>query len=270
MTAMTQQDIQNLRPHAPLLRVELASTAEAIYASQRLRYEIFAQEQGAHLESAREGIDRDHYDEFCHHLLVREMHTNAVVGSTRILTTANARKAGSFYSETEFNLQGLFPQLRGNAIEIGRTCIHPHYRNGAGIGMLWLGLAQFMELHQVDYMFGCASISMQDGGAQAAAFMQEARKQYLAPDNLRVRPLVRLLPTQPAAKVSMPPLLKAYLRLGAWVAGEPCLDPDFNVADVFILLDVDKLNLRYHRHFIQGSLQRHEQAKSVATFLQAA
>lgn len=252
----------------PQLRVELAATVEDVYASQRLRYEIFAEEQGAQLESAAEGIDRDHYDAYCHHLLVRRTDTNAVVGSTRVLTAANARRAGSFYSENEFDLTGLLPQLKGNAIEIGRTCIHRDFRNGAGIGMLWLGLAQFMEMHKVDFMFGCASISLQDGGAQTFAIMQEARANNLAPDHLRVRPLVQILPVAPAAKLAMPPLLKAYLKLGAWVAGEPCLDPDFNVADIFILLDVNNLNTRYHRHFVQGSLQRRPVKET--SFLQAA
>ncbi|MFN3785875.1 MAG: GNAT family N-acetyltransferase [Thiothrix sp.] len=239
----------------PQLRVELATTAEDVYASQRLRYEIFAEEQGARLESAAEGIDRDHYDAYCHHLLVRRTDNHAVVGSTRILTAVNARRAGGFYSENEFDLASLLPQLNGNAIEIGRTCIHRDFRNGAGIGMLWLGLAQFMEIHKVDFMFGCASISLQDGGAQTFALMQEARaNNLLAPDHLRVRPLVQLLPVAPAAKLAVPPLLKAYLKLGAWVAGEPCLDPDFNVADIFILLDVNNLNTRYHRHFIKGNL----------------
>jgi putative hemolysin len=255
MTAAIRHD-NNLRPAIPQLRVELAATPQDIRASQRLRYQIFALEQGAQLESADEGIDRDHYDEYCHHLLVRRMDTDEVVGSTRILTMANARRAGSFYSENEFDLSGLLPALRGTAIEIGRTCIHRDFRNGAGIGMLWLGLAQFMEMHRVDFMFGCASVSMNDGGEQAFAIMQEARQHHLAPAEMRVRPRVHLLPSKPASKLQMPPLLKAYLKLGAWVAGEPCLDPDFNVADIFILLDVRNLNTRYHRHFVQGGLQK--------------
>jgi putative hemolysin len=49
----------------------------------------------------------------------------------------------------------------------------------------------------------------------------------------------------------MPPLLKAYLRLGAWVCGEPCWDPEFRVADVFVLLDVTRLDTRYARHFLR-------------------
>lgn len=243
------------------LWVGLATSPQDIQAAQRLRYEVFGLEQGAYLESAGEGIDRDGYDEHCHHLLVRRTDNQQVVGCTRILTSANARKAGSFYSENEFDLRGLFYRLHGNVIEIGRTCIRPEFRNGSGIGMLWLGLARFMEIHRVDFMFGCASISLQDGGAQAAAAAQAVREHYLSPEHLRVSPLLRLLPACPASSVHFPPLLKAYLKLGAWVAGEPCLDPDFNVADFFVLLDTNNLNTRYQRRFVQGStLLGHEPA----------
>lgn len=242
--------------HTPL-SVELAATQEDLIASQRLRYRIFAEEQGAILPTASEGLDRDHYDEFCHHLLVRNQRSGEVIGSTRILTQSNAQQAGGFYSQNEFNLDDMLQHLTGNAIEIGRTCIHPDFRNGAGIGTLWLGLAQFMELHKVDYMFGCASVGMCDGGSQATAIMNEARSKYLAPSEMWVTPRKQLTPVQPADRLRMPPLLKAYLKLGAWVAGEPCLDEDFNVADIFILLDVNKLNARYHRHFVQCNTKRH-------------
>lgn len=237
----------------PHLTVELARDTASIYASQRLRYQIFAEEQGAILSSAALGIDCDYYDDFCYHLLVRNTQTQEVVGSTRILTQAQAAQAGGFYSSHEFKFNGLFNELKGNAIEIGRTCIHPHYRNGAGIGMLWVGLAQFMRLHQVNYLFGCASVSMQDQGQQASLIMQTIRERYLAPDALRVTPIVPLLPisVEKSHKLSMPPLLKAYLKLGAWVAGEACFDPDFKVADFFILLDLQNLNQRYHQHFMQ-------------------
>lgn len=252
----TQSQVTRTTPQAPYLQYALAETAEEVLASQRLRYQIFAEEQGAVLETAHLGLDCDYYDSYCQHLLVKELVTGRVVGSTRILTLDNARKAGSFYSENEFNLRKLLP-LPGKVIEIGRTCIHPEFRNGAGIGMLWAGLAQFVEQHQIDYLFGCASVSMRDGGAQAAAIMQYVQTRHLAPESMRVQPLVRLLPTQAATILNLPPLLKSYLKLGAWVAGEPCLDPDFNVADIFILLDMQQLDQRYQRHFIQSALQRH-------------
>lgn len=243
--------------HTPL-SVELAATQQDLIDSQQLRYRIFAEEQGAVLPTAAEGLDRDHYDQFCHHLLVRNQLTGKVVGSTRILTQSSAQQAGSFYSQNEFDLDGMLQNLNGNAIEIGRTCIHPDFRNGAGIGTLWLGLAQFMELHKVDYMFGCASVGLRDGGSQATSIMNEARSKYLAPSEMWVTPRKQLMPVQPTDRLRMPPLLKAYLKLGAWVAGEPCLDTDFNVADIFILLDVNNLNARYHRHFVQCGAKRQQ------------
>lgn len=238
------------------LSVELASSPEDILASQKLRYQIFALEQGANLESAAEELDRDYYDTFCYHLIIKDHLTGEVVGSTRILTEACANNAGSFYSENEFNLNYLLP-LRGNAIEIGRTCIHPEYRNGSGIALLWMGLAGFMEIHKIDYMFGCASVSMQDGGGQVANIMRHVHdKGYLAPGQYHVKPHVPLKHMSPGlGKPVLPPLLKAYLKLGAWVAGEPSLDEAFNVADLFILLDVNKLNKRYHKRFI-GALNQ--------------
>ena len=242
------------RRAVPALQVHLATTKEQIQASQRLRYNIFALEQGAQLASASEGLDRDEYDAFCEHIIVSVVETGEVVGSTRILTQAAAQQAGGFYSETEFDLKPLLPHLSSRAIEMGRTCIHPQFRNGAGIGMLWSGLAHFMIQHQVEYLFGCASVSLDDQGAQALAIMNEARNTNLAPEALRVTPRLPLTTNTHAVKAQMPPLLKAYLKLGAWVAGEPCIDPAFNVADLFILLDLRNLNTRYHQHFMQSSV----------------
>lgn len=240
---------------APKLVVELARSAEDVRESQLLRYRVFAEEMGAELASAEEGLDRDHFDEFCHHLLVRCTETGAVVGSTRILTQASARLAGSFYSESEFDLKGLLP-LPGNAIEIGRTCIHPSYRNGITIQTLWMGLAGFMEHHQVDYMFGCASIGLDEGEAAVKQILDRISAKHLAPAKYSVTPHHRFNPgvlaDQTADRVKLPPLLSAYLRLGAWVVGEPCFDEDFNCVDAFILLDVTNLSSRYRRHFIDA------------------
>lgn len=239
------------RPPAKL-SVELAANAEDVYACQRLRYEIFGEEMGARLESAAEGIDRDRYDPYCHHLLVRDHASGGIVGCTRILTDRRAEEAGGFYSESEFDLSGLLP-LPGRVMEIGRTCIHRDYRTSGAIGVLWAGLARFMTMNRFDYLMGCASIGMDDGGHQAHAIMARVRERYLAPEPLRVSPLLPLpaLAGDGEIKPHVPPLLKAYLRLGVYVCGEACWDPDFNVADIFILLDVNNLDARYERHFIQ-------------------
>lgn len=238
------------------LQVELALSQEQIDACFRLRYRVFVEELGAKIDCALPlGLESDHFDAYCHHMLVRDMDTGEAVACTRILTDTQAQVAGGFYSAKEFDLSRL-RDIEGRVMEIGRTCVDPAYRNGATISCLWSGLAQFMENNRFMYLMGCASISLEDGGIQANLIMDQLRVRYLTPESLRVDSL-RALPKldEDAAvqsrDVRMPPLLKAYLRLGAQIGGEPYWDEDFNTADVFIWLDRTNLQRRYVRHFVQ-------------------
>jgi putative hemolysin len=246
-----QQGAAKPRQRKPKLVVELATTKQEVIASQKLRYAIFAEEMGAQLPTASEGLDRDRYDDYCQHMLIKDTLSGEIIGSTRILPQDQAIRAGGFYSESEFDLSGLLP-LNGHVIEIGRTCIHPDYRKGRALTLLWAALAQYMEIHHVDYMFGCASIPMQDGGYMAHSIMDVMRREHLSEDPYRVTPKLPLpdINEFPASIVSMPPLLKAYIRLGLKVCGEACWDPDFNCADVFVLLDRDNIGQRYTRHYL--------------------
>ncbi len=242
---------QRQRPGARL-RVKLAHTQEEVRASQKLRYRVFAEEMGASVHSEHPGEEADHYDPYCQHLMVWDEASDRVISSTRILTGHMVRKAGGFYSEGEFDLSQVL-RLPGNFIELGRTCVDPDFRSGAAIGMLWAGLAQFIDLNRIDYLIGCASIPLQDGGASAHAIMEQMRARHMAPEHVRVVPHRTVPPAEGEVSrrgAATPPLLKAYLRVGAWVCGEPCWDPDFGVADVFVLLDVDNLQERYVRHFM--------------------
>lgn len=235
------------------LFVELASGEADVRAAQALRYQVFGMEMGARLKGAGEGLDRDELDPYCQHLLVRESGSGRVVGCTRLLTGQAARRFGRFYSEAEFDL-GAIPALPGRLLEIGRTCIAPEYRQGAGIAVLWSGLAGFVQLHGIDYLFGCASVPLGEGDVQAAAIMNRLRRQAMAPEGLRVTPRLPLRSDAVPEEIvdaPLPALLKAYVRLGACACGEPCRDPDFGVADVLMLLDVDRLKPAYSRHFLE-------------------
>lgn len=234
------------------LFVELASTPQEVREAQALRYRVFGEEMGAKLKG-QDGLDMDDFDPFCQHLLVREAKTLRVVGCTRILTDEGAQQVGRFYSEGEFDLQPI-RDLPGRLLEVGRTCIAAEYRHGAGIAVLWSGLARFIQLHGFDYLFGCASVPLGEGDVQAAAIMNRLRRQAMADDSIRVTPRAPLLTAQVPEDIldaPLPALLKAYVRLGALACGEPCRDPDFGVADVLMLLDVDKLNPTYSRHFLE-------------------
>ena len=231
--------------------VQFARTSDELAETQRLRYRIFAGEMGAQIPDGGSGLDRDRYDPHCRHLYVRDRGTGAIVACTRILTDDRAGFAGGYYSGGEFDL-GLLEHLPGRAMEIGRTCVDPAYRNGAVIAILWSGLADMILHEGYDYLFGCASIGLEDGGANAHAVLGTLRAQYLSPPWHRVRPRnpLRLPDARPTQPAKMPPLLKAYLSLGARACGEPYFDPEFNCADVFMLLNVPDLNPRYARRFL--------------------
>ena len=223
---------------------------DALREAQALRYQVFNGEYGAQMQGSEAGLDSDEFDAYCSHIGVRDSGSGELVATTRLLDNQTARGLGRFYSENEFNLQGL-AELEGPILEIGRTCVHPAYRNGATIAVLWAELADVLNQGGYRYLMGCASIPMRDGGVQAQAIMQRLRERHLSTELLHAcpkNPLPALaLPDNVIAET--PALLKAYMRLGAKICGEPCWDPDFQVADLFILLKRDELCPRYARHF---------------------
>ena len=232
------------------LRVEWARSREEIQAAQRLRYTIFAGEMGARLHNRIPGLDHDRFDQYCQHLIVRHA-LDQVVGCTRILTAQAAQRAGGFYSQTEFDLAPVLA-LPGRFMEVGRTCVRADYRNGATISTLWSGLAAFIAEQRIDYLIGCASVPLGEHGLNAQALYAELAQRCLVAEALRVTPHLPVPRRDGLAprRCVTPPLLKAYLRLGAQIGGEPCLDADFQAADLFILLNTHHLERRYARHFL--------------------
>ncbi len=233
-------------------QVSLADSPELIRAAQHLRYKVFAEEMGARLNTPEPGLDIDLYDAYCQHLLVRDADTGKVVGTYRILTPEAAKRIGSFYTEQEFDLTRL-QHLRERMVELGRSCVHQDHRSGSVITLLWAGLAEYMMKNGYDYLIGCASIGMADGGHNAAGIWHALKDKHLSPVEWRVTPRCPLpleaLTTHAAPVV--PPLIKGYLRVGAYVCGEPAWDPDFNTADLPILLPLKNVSSTYARHFLK-------------------
>lgn len=232
--------------------VMLAENKDEIEQCLRLRYRVFAQEMGARLSSNDEGIDKDRFDEFCKHLMVFDTSTGEVIATTRLLVSEDAKNSGFFYSETEFDLELILSQP-GNFMEVGRTCIDPDYRKGSVLAILWQGIAEAVVKHKTDFLIGCASISLSHGDTYINSIMHKLRKDHFSPNDRRVRPLIPLgiERTIVDENISVPTLLKGYLRQGAMICGEPHWDAEFNVADVFVLLPCEQMSQRYQRHFIE-------------------
>lgn len=237
------------------LEVSWARHDDEVRQAQRLRYQVFADEMGARLATPVPGHDIDLFDNYCEHLLVRDAASGQVVGTYRVLTPAQAKRVGSTYSDTEFDLVRL-RSLRERMVELGRSCVHPDHRHGGVIMALWGALAEFMVRNQLDTMIGCASIPMLHNGIVsgdlAASIWRQLKTTHLAPIEYHVRPRLAL-PIEElddGLEVEPPALIKGYLRLGAKVLGAPAWDPDFNTADLPMLMRIQDLPSRYRKHFL--------------------
>ncbi|MBF6336213.1 GNAT family N-acetyltransferase [Nocardia abscessus] len=225
-------------------------------AAQRLRYNVFANEPGFRIPDDGTGLDADHFDEYCDHLLVRDDATGEFVGCYRMLPPDRAAAAGGYYTATEFDLAQLDPEGM-RIVEMGRACVVPDHRNGSVLTLMWAGILHYIQLTGYEWVMGCVSVPMQDTPADAPgvnvrgvrdlllgrhASDPERRVHPYNPVIVDGRPLDELTPP---SRPKLPPLVRGYLRLGAEVCGEPAHDPAFAVADFVVLLGLDTINTRY-------------------------
>ena len=231
------------------LTVDIAQTQKDIRAAQRLRYEVFVKEMGADgpLVDHVERVERDSFDPYALHFILRDLarpEHEQVVGVYRVLSQSGAAAAGRFYCEDEYDLS-LLTASGHRLLELGRSCLHPEYRNGPGLFILWSALADYVETQKIDLLFGVASFPGRDVAALAAPLSLLAAR-HLAPPELRVtakapgaRPM-DILPfeqiDQIAARRDTPSLIKAYLRLGGVIGEGAFLDDAFNTVDICLLL----------------------------------
>ena len=173
-------------PSGPRFEVALARDTADVVAAQRLRYRVFVEELGARLPHLKHRLDRDRFDAYCDHLLVRDADTGAVVGTYRMLPGAEALKLGGFYSEEEFDLGGV-GRLPG-LVEVGRACVDPAYRTGAVLGLLWAGLARYLTDGRYEHAIGCASIPARHERAAVQATCRRLLLDHLAAPDWRVTP----------------------------------------------------------------------------------
>ena len=173
-----------------LLEANPAPTDADIDRALRLRYRVFAEELGACLDPAQ-GIDRDVFDPYCQHLIVRDRASAAVVGTYRVLLPEQAAELGRLYSDGEFTLTRLHA-LRPSMVELGRSCVDAGYRSGAVIMLLWSGLGALLAQSSARYLIGCVSVSIRDGGHFAASLYSRLARTHLSQESVRVWPRQRL------------------------------------------------------------------------------
>lgn len=233
-------------------RISVASNLDELHQVLRLRHQVFF---GSDEHST--DLDIDPFDVDAEHLMLWDKDLDFLVGTYRI---RSSERVSEFYSQGEFAMESLL-RLEGIKVELGRACIHQDYRNGACMALLWQGLAEALRSLKAKWVFGCSSISLSDHETEIVPMCAMIYAKHLSPEEFRVRPW-RCLPelenidnfdVKSAVRPKLPPLLKAYLNLGAWVCGKPAWDPEFNCVDFLTLLDVNLLSNQVARHFARHS-----------------
>ncbi len=248
--------------------LRLANTPRDLRAAQRLRYQVFIEELGGSgpLVDHDNRLEQDEFDPFFDHLLLIDPSRNPddlsdVVGVYRLLPSERLAQTGRFYSEDEYDLTAL--KLSGRRLlELGRSCVHPDYRGGAAMLLLWNALADYVLERGIEVLFGTASFHGTDVQALAQP-LSYLHHHHLAPPSLRVtaraphRVEMTLIPPakldRQAAMAGTPALIKAYLRLGGFVGDGAWVDHAFNTTDVCLVMDTEKMSAKHRAFYIRKS-----------------
>ncbi len=245
------------------LEVRLAESDDEVAAAQALRYRVFYEEMGAKPSPAmrERHTDFDDFDAVCDHLLVidggKGKGADGVVGTYRLIRRQVGEAFGRFYTEGEYDIANILAN-GGNFMELGRSCVDAAHRNGATMKKLWDGIAAYVFDHNIDLMFGCASLPGTDP-RQLADHLGYLYHHHLAPASLRPRALPHLyvdMALSPKdshnprrALAELPPLIKGYLRLGGFVGDGAVIDHQFNTTDICVMVKTDLITAKYRAHY---------------------
>ena len=244
--------------------VRLAKTEAEIIAAQKLRYEIFFEEDGAipSEQVKKERRDFDEFDDFCDHLIAIDKAAgdnpeNYVIGTYRLMRKNGAKGIGKWYSQTEFNVEK-FNDYDGEVLELGRACVHKDYRTKIVMQMLWNGLAAYMFDYDIKLMFGCGSFL----GTDLETYKKTLSYLYhnhIAEGDLEIEARTedkRDYPIIPKEEINdleafkqLPTMIKGYLRVGCKVSKSIFIDWNFNCFDVCIIFETKNLKKSYLDHY---------------------
>jgi putative hemolysin len=260
---------EKTRPHIHAevgqYRVRLAENVEDRDAACRLRFKVFNIELGEGLSSSyRTGMDSDHFDLFCEHLLVEDKLTQRVVGTYRMQPGESAKRNLGYYSEQEFDFAPYEP-LRAGVLELGRASIDREHRTPEVLTLLWRGIAQYATDMGLRYLIGCSSLNSKNP-AEGWQMYRQVEHFWVTPEFM-TRPTERYycpseqghteaqhegqpLQNKTPVTVKVPKLLKTYLAIGARIAAPPAWDREFGTIDFLTLLDLKTISPAARHRFL--------------------
>lgn len=228
------------------LRARLATSPDDLDRAQALRHLAFI--AGPDSPPRPEARDADAFDALCHHILIEDRDSGALLACFRLLPLASGAEIGRSYSAQFYDL-GRLAGFSGPLVEMGRFCIHPdHPADPDILRLAWGAMARLVDATGVEMLFGCSSFRGTEAAPYDDAFAV-LKDRHLAPpcwrprvkmaDVIRfARTLRDRVPDPRRAALSMPPLLKTYLMMGGWVSDHAVVDRQLNTLHVFTGLEI--------------------------------
>lgn len=263
MSLATATALRPVEVHVGSLEIRLAESPAEIAAAQQLRYRVFYQEMSAQPtpEMAAESRDFDSFDPYCDHLIILDHELgggpNAIVATYRLLRREGAARRGQFYSIDEYDISAIVSHP-GEILELGRSCVDSRYRTKAAMQLLWKGITDYVVHHKIEIMFGCGSLPGTDLQKHKVP-LSYLHHRHLAPPEFRMKAIpsryvdMNMLPPEAIddkrALVSLPPLIKGYLRLGGFVGEGAVVDQQFGTTDVSIVVVTNLVTGKYFKHY---------------------
>jgi putative hemolysin len=120
--------------------------------------------------------------------------------------------------------------------------------------LLWRGIVLYLDRYSIDVMFGCGSLRGTDPDAlklplsylyhyhaMPEAFRVSARPELYVGMNRIGK--AEIDPKE--ALMALPPLIKGYIRAGAFIGDGAVIDPQFGTTDVLIYFPVSRIGQRW-------------------------
>jgi putative hemolysin len=142
------------------------------------------------------------------------------------------------YSAQSYDLSRL-ARFEGSKLELGRFCLQPGVKDPNILRLIWGALTVILDGQGVTLLFGCTSFSGADPALHALALA--TLPAHVAPPHFAPAPRARervALPTGPGDPLGLPPLLRSYLAMGAWVSDHAVIDRAMNTLHVLTALPV--------------------------------
>jgi putative hemolysin len=232
--------------------IKFASTEAEVEAAMKLRYKVFNEELSREFDFDA-GIDKDQYDDQCHHLIVVDNKSEEIIGTYRMQSFEQASQGNGFTSAVRFKLNNLPEEVLKNAVEVGRACISKEHRSGRVLFLLWKGFAGYLEHFRKRYLFGYAALDTNNMRVAQNTLDYLKKEGHIHP-NFYIEPKEGYIPEKNQFKedtedYEIPPLFKNYLDVGSKVIAGPSYDKKLDLIHFMILLDIEEISDRTRKMF---------------------